>query len=117
MWMYKDIQSKITKFNNKISKTKDEDELNSLKSRKARLFKFRNTQLKTFTEILQNLGISQDEMNRPITDSENDPVLGLCNPYSKVTCLILYLYSMELYSPPLYSVANRVARDMDLAFI
>ena len=25
-----------------------------------------------------------------------DPVVGLHNPYSKITCLILYIYSMEL---------------------
>ena len=39
-----------------------------------------------------------------------DPVLGLWNPYSKVTCIILYLYSMELGTPTLYAEANRVAR-------
>ena len=42
-----------------------------------------------------------------------DPELGLENPYSKVTCFILYLYSMELGSPPLYAELNRVAREMD----
>ena len=43
--------------------------------------------------------------------------MDLANPYSKTTCLILYLYSMELGTPPLYSVANRVSRDMDLTFL
>ena len=47
-------------------------------------------------------------------ESRTDPELGLRNPYSKVTCFILYLYSMELGSPPLYAELNRVARDMDL---
>lgn len=28
-----------------------------------------------------------------------DPSLSLTNPYSKVTCLIMYLYSMELGTP------------------
>ena len=46
-----------------------------------------------------------------------DPILGLGNPYSKVSCLILYLYSMELGSPQLYAEANRVARDMDLDYL
>ena len=42
--------------------------------------------------------------------ADPDPVLGLWNPYSKVTCIILYLYSMELGTPTLYAEANRVAR-------
>ena len=49
-----------------------------------------------------------------MTCNLNDSELGLYNPYSKVTCFILYLYSMELGSPPLYAELNRVARDMDL---
>ena len=44
-----------------------------------------------------------------------DPEIGLNNPYSKVTCFILYLYSMEFGTPPLYSELNRVAREMDLS--
>lgn len=43
---------------------------------------------------------------------ENDD-LDLSNPYSKITCLILYLYSMELGSPPLYYEINRVCRTKD----
>jgi len=43
----------------------------------------------------------------------DDPELGLLNPHSKVTCFILYLYSMEFGHPPLYSEMNRVARDLD----
>ena len=46
-----------------------------------------------------------------------DRELGILNPYSKVTCFILYLYSMELGSPPLYAELNRVARDMDLTHL
>ena len=40
--------------------------------------------------------------------------LDLSDPYSKVTCFILFLYSMELGSPPLYSELNKVCRMMDL---
>ena len=47
----------------------------------------------------------------------DDEILGLFNPYSKATMLILYLYSLELGSPPLYAEANRVARDMDLTYL
>ena len=47
----------------------------------------------------------------------DDPIVGLLNPYSKATCFILYLYSMELGHPQLYAEANRVARDMDLRYL
>ena len=52
-----------------------------------------------------------------LMEDNRDPVFGLRNPYYKVSCLILYLYSMELGTPQLYSEANRVARDMDLTMI
>ena len=39
--------------------------------------------------------------------------LNLYNPYSKVACLMLYIYSMELGSPPLYSAVNKACREMD----
>ena len=45
--------------------------------------------------------------NEPLTRDD------LSDPYSSATCVILYLYSMELGSPPLYAELNRVARDMD----
>ena len=43
--------------------------------------------------------------------------LSVCDPYSKVTCLVLQLYSMELGSPALYAEANRVAREMDFTLL
>ena len=51
-------------------------------------------------------------MHEPLQRSM-DPELGLENPYSKATCILLYLYSMELGTPPLYSELNRVSREMD----
>lgn len=36
--------------------------------------------------------------------------MDLANPYGKMTCLILYIYSMELGAPPLYHEINRVCR-------
>ena len=42
---------------------------------------------------------------------DND--LDLSNPYGKLSCLILYLYSMELGNPPLYYEINRICRAMD----
>lgn len=48
-------------------------------------------------------------------DPNDDIDLG--NPYSKISCLILYLYSMELGSPPLYYEINRVCRQLDLRYL
>ena len=42
-----------------------------------------------------------------------DPELNLADPYSKVTCFVLYLYSLEFGTPPLYAELNRVCRQMD----
>ena len=65
-----------------------------------------------FQKLTQAIDIQNT--NTPMKLHSSDPELGLANPYSKVTCFILYLYSMELGSPPLYAELNRVARDMDL---
>ena len=53
------------------------------------------------------------EFNKDHKEFNND--LNLNNPYSKITCLVLYLYSMELGSPPLYYEINRVCRAMDIS--
>ena len=37
----------------------------------------------------------------------------LSNPYGAITCMVLYLYSMEFGSPPLYYEINRVCRARD----
>ena len=57
-----------------------------------------------------------DELKNSLEfDSINDDKyeMSLENPYGKMSCLILYLYSMELGSPPLYYEINRVCRTMD----
>ena len=56
------------------------------------------------------------QMKKQSQEAENEHDLDLSNPYSKMSCLILYLYSMELGSPPLYFVINQVIRDQDLHF-
>ena len=38
--------------------------------------------------------------------SENN----MLNPYSKISCLVMYLYSMEIGLPPLYAKVNKVCR-------
>lgn len=42
---------------------------------------------------------------------------NLAFPLSKSTCLLLYLYSMELGHPPLYCELNRAAINMDLTLL
>ena len=68
---------------------------------------------RNFERIFEAIDLSQEDLNKPMNQSNNDALLGLSNPYSKATCLILYLYSMEIGTPQLYAEANRVARDMD----
>ena len=46
-----------------------------------------------------------------------DPILGLCNPYSKVSCMMMQLYSMEIGKPQLYAEANRVSRYQDKRYL
>ena len=47
----------------------------------------------------------------------SDSDLSLNNPYSAVSCWVLYLYSMELGSPPLYLELNRTSRNLDRRFL
>ena len=53
------------------------------------------------------------DYNQVMTMNVNDTELGLCNPYSKITCILFNLYQMELGIPPLYAEINRVTREMD----
>ena len=43
--------------------------------------------------------------------------LNVNNPYGKITCFVLYLYSMELSQPALYYDVNRVCRTMDMRYL
>lgn len=76
----------------------------------------RNTR-RCFKIIYEAVNVSQEEMNKPLTRSEIDPVLGLRNPYSKATCIILQLYSMEIGTPQLFAEVNRVARELDYNYL
>lgn len=60
-----------------------------------------------------NISNWKKELTVSKENPREDTELGLSNPYSKVTCLIMQLYSMEIGSPPLYSEINRMAREMD----
>ena len=60
--------------------------------------------------------INMQDANKPMRKSYvkgQNGDMNLGDPYGKMSCLILYLYSMELGSPPLYSEINRVCRTMD----
>lgn len=59
--------------------------------------------------------VNISDWEQTMTSSGDHPDLNFKDPYSKITCLLLYLYSMELGTPPLYAEANRVARDMDFS--
>ena len=54
-----------------------------------------------------------DNWDRPFKDNK-DIELGVRCPYSKVSKLVLFLYSLELGTPPLFREANRVTRDQDI---
>lgn len=60
-------------------------------------------------DLVSKVNISRTDI--PMTPDE-DPEIGLHNPYSKVSCFVLYIYSMEFGDPPLYAEANNAARDM-----
>lgn len=63
--------------------------------------------------VLKNMFNSLDiaKWGKAMTSNEKDAELGFKNPYSKISCLISYLYSMELGTPQLYAEVNRVARE------
>ena len=51
--------------------------------------------------------------DKPLEWKYTGSELSLSNPYSPVACWVLYLYSMELGSPPLYMELNRASRESD----
>ena len=84
--------------------------LSDTKDKNLRMRAIKNTR-STFIEIFHLMEFTDDEMNTPLKFSDTDPILGLYNPYSKASCLLMQLYSMEIGSPQLYAEVNRVARD------
>ena len=82
--------------------------LKETKGKNERLRSVRNN-IEIFIEIFNLMDFTEAQINTPMKAS-NDPILGLENPYSKASCMLIQLYSMEIGSPQLYSEANRVAR-------
>ena len=65
-------------------------------------------------KILDSMDLKlQNEPMNLFHKNEND----ISDPYGKMTCLILYLYSMQIGEPPLYSEVNRVCRNMDRKYL
>lgn len=64
--------------------------------------------------MIQKINITKT--NVPLTQ-DGDPEIGMHNPYSKISCFVLYAYSMEFGEPPLYFVVNSAARDMQVQYI
>ena len=71
-------------------------------------------QKETFNKIVQTSGITDTDtpLNAPGYDD-----LSLEYPYSRITCFLVQLYSLELGCPPLYSEFNKAARNMDLKYL
>ena len=82
--------------------------LKETKGKNERLRSVKNNR-EIFIEIFNLMDFTEAEKDTPMKDSD-DPILGLSNPYSKASCLLMQLYSMEIGSPQLYAEANRVAR-------
>jgi hypothetical protein len=74
------------------------------------------THRKTFNDLIKAAQIT-DHYNPMIkvgqNNSDYEHELNLWNPYSPITCFILYLYSLELGNPTLYSDLNGMVRKYD----
>lgn len=68
---------------------------------------------RTFEHIFELVGISDWEQPLVIDIEQMKSDVCITNPYSKISCILFYLYSLELGTPPFYSVVNQVARDKD----
>ena len=67
---------------------------------------------KDMERLLNKIGVDKSQWDKPLEyNTKSD--LDILNPYSAVSCWVLYLYSMELGSPPLYLELNRAAREMN----
>jgi len=54
---------------------------------------------RNFKTIFNAIKVSPEDMDKPLTLGGGHSVLDTFNPYSKVTCIVLYLYSMEIGTP------------------
>lgn len=68
---------------------------------------------KTFNDLMEGAQIPADKTAEPLHAYDMDEYLDLANPYSRIACFILYLYSLEFGDPPLYAEVNKAARTND----
>ena len=66
--------------------------------------------------MCSKISLDRSQFDKPLEWKTNTE-LDLYNPYSPVSCWVLYQYSMELGSPPMYQELNRASRDMDLTLL
>ena len=81
---------------------------------KNEIIKETNQIIKVYEDIFDSININ--DLKIPVLESQ-DPILGVLNPYSKICCFVMILYSMELGTPPLYAEVNRVVREMDMKLL
>ena len=72
---------------------------------------------KAFAQIKECIGYKRTDL--PLKEAQDDENgfnsdSNFCNPYGKITCLCLYLMSMELGNPPLYTLFYKANRNMDI---
>lgn len=95
---------------------KDHFETNLGKDGSVDIDKVKESIKKAFAAIKQCIGYKRTDL--PLKEAQDDENgfssdSNFCNPYGKITSLILYLMSMELGSPPLYTIFNKANREMD----
>ena len=104
-WYRQQMVSKMTfTEDGKKQKKNEKAQLNVIKSHS-----------KSFKELMSSVSI--EHTDKPMTKDRNDYELGLWNPYSIISCFILYLYSMEFGEPNLYAELNRAARENDQSLL
>lgn len=93
------------------------DQLRTRTKDKSKAVQLRMMQIarKTFNDLMEKANIPAERTSEPLHAYDMDEDLDLANPYSKISCFILYLYSLEFGDPPLYTEVNRAARMNDMS--
>lgn len=65
-------------------------------------------------QLLKTMQFSNPD--QPLNVFEKDEY-DIALSYGKVTCLVLYLYSMQIGDPPLYAEINKACRNLDTKYL
>lgn len=83
-----------------------------------------NTYNDLFKKLKEIMFFKDGTANKPVVQFEKEDgpenfwhECNILNPYSKITTLAIYLYSMEIGTPPLYAVINKAIRRMDKTYL